>query len=112
MFPSSRAKKVKQLSYVQDHVFHKTVKGFNFLLLGWTDGYSFLPATFNILVSAKEEKRIWTSCVLMDTWFTNKPFIHAVLREGLDVIGMVQDNKQQYRYGEKRETAWPQGFVH
>ena len=31
------------LSRVYDHVIHKTVKGFNMLTLGWTDGYSFVP---------------------------------------------------------------------
>ena len=36
--------------------------------------------------------------LLMDTWFTNEPFIKRVLAEGLDVIGMVKDNKQQYWY--------------
>lgn len=138
VIPRAKSKKVELLSFVYDHVIHKTVRGFNLLLLGWTDGYSFLPVAFNMLASANEEKRInpvngsidrrtngakarkdacmkkpeaaiallhtaleagiEASCVLMDTWFTNEPFIHAVLGEGLDVIGMVKDNKQQYRY--------------
>lgn len=138
VIPRAKSKKVELLSFVHDHVIHKTVRGFNLLLLGWTDGYSFLPVAFNMLASANEEKRInpvnksidrrtngakvredavmkkpeaaaalihnaleagiEASCVLMDTWFTNEPFIHAVLSEGLDVIGMVKDNKQQYRY--------------
>lgn len=34
----------------------------------------------------------------MDTWFTNEPFIQAVLGEGLDVIGMLKDNNQRYFY--------------
>ncbi len=136
--PRGRSKKVELLSFVHDHVIHKTVRGFNLLLLGWTDGYSFLPVAFNMLASAKAEKRIVpantaidrrtngakargdaimqkpeaaialirsaleagieASCVLMDTWFTNEPFIHAVLSEGLDVIGMLKDNRQQYFY--------------
>lgn len=141
VIPRTKSKKVELLSFVYDHVIHKTVRGFNLLLLGWTDGYSFLPVAFNMLASANEEKRInpvnksidkrtngakvredavmkkpeaaaalihnaleagiRASCVLMDTWFTNEPFIYAVLNEGLDVIGMVKDNKQQYRYGGK-----------
>ena len=36
--------------------------------------------------------------LLMDTWFTVEPFIKRVLGEGLDVIGMLKDNKQQYWY--------------
>ena len=141
VIPRGKSKKVELLSFVHDHVIHKTVRGFNLLLLGWTDGYSFLPVAFNMLASANEEKRInpvnkaidrrtngakarkdavmkkpeaaaalihdaleagiEASCVLMDTWFTNEPFIHAVLSEGLDVIGMVKDTKQQYRYSGK-----------
>lgn len=138
VIPRGRSKKVELLSFVYDHVIHKTVRGFNLLLLGWTDGYSFLPVAFNMLASAKKEKRINSAnssidkrtnggkarkdaimqkpeaaialidsaleagieacCVLMDTWFTNEPFIHAVLGRGLDVIGMLKDNKQKYYY--------------
>ena len=28
------------------------------LTLGWTDGYSFIPVGFNMMASAKAEKRI------------------------------------------------------
>lgn len=138
VIPRGRSKKVELLSFVYDHVIHKTVRGFNLLLLGWTDGYSFLPVAFNMLASANAVKRIAPEntsidrrtngakaradavmqkpqaaialirsaleagidacCVLMDTWFTNEPFIHAVLGEGLDVIGMLKDNRQQYFY--------------
>ena len=38
------------------------------------------------------------SYILMDTWFTNEPFIKNVLDVGLDVIGMLKDNQQLYRY--------------
>lgn len=104
----------------------RTVKGFNFLTLGRTDGYSFIPVGFNMMASAKAEKRlngikgnidkrsngykarrdailqkpeaaiklirnaldagIRASYVLMDTWFTNEPFIEKILGEGLDAI--------------------------
>ncbi len=36
--------------------------------------------------------------ILMDTWFTNEPFIKNILGAGLDVIGMLKDNKQMYHY--------------
>ena len=39
--------------------------------------------------------------VLMDTWFTNEPFIKRVMEEGLHVIGMLKDNRQKYRYNGK-----------
>ncbi len=56
------------------------------------------PAAAIALIHNALEVGIEASCVLMDTWFTNEPFIHAVLGEGLDVIGMLKDNKQQYFY--------------
>lgn len=111
-----KSKKVELLSEVYDHVIHKTVKGFNMLAPGWTDGYSFAPVAFNMLASANWDKRIkqasnaidrrtagyknrqdavlkkpqaaikmicasldagiQASYVLVDTWFTNEPFIH------------------------------------
>lgn len=40
--------------------------------------------------------------VMMDTWFTNEPFIKDVIQEGIDVIGMLKDNKQRYFYKGKR----------
>ena len=120
----------------------KTVKGFNLLTLGWTDGYSFIPVGFNMMASAKESNRIVSAnvsidkrsnggkarknavlqkpeaamklirnalnagikarYVLMDTWFTNEPFIANILAEGLDVIGMLKDNKQYYIYKGKK----------
>ena len=118
----------------------KSVKGFNLLALGWTDGFSFVPVAFNMMSSAKAEKRlnearnmdrrtigyrnrlaammqkpdaaiamirealnagIVADYVLMDTWFTNEPFIKRLLAEGLDTIGMLKDNKQMYHYGRK-----------
>ena len=36
--------------------------------------------------------------VLMDTWFTNEPFIKQIKELGLEVIGMLKDNKQMYHY--------------
>ncbi len=48
----------------------------------------------------------------MDTWFTNKPFIHSVLAEGPDVIGMLKDNRQQYFYkGCLMGLKKPAGFI-
>ena len=41
---------------------------------------------------------IRASYVLMDTWFTNEPFIEKILAEGLDVIGMLKDHQQYYIY--------------
>ena len=141
VIPRERSKKTELLSRVYDHIRGKTVKGFNLLALGWTDGYSFVPVGFRMLASACQKSRlteandaidkrtnggqrrkeavmhkpdaaialirsalntgIMAQYVLMDTWFTNEPFIKRVMEEGLDVIGMLKDNKQKYRYNGK-----------
>ena len=36
--------------------------------------------------------------LLMDSWFTNEPFVMKLKDEGLDSIGMVKDMKQKYGY--------------
>ena len=136
----NRSKSVELLAFIHDHVIGKSVRGFNLLALGWTDGFSFIPVAFNMLSSAKEEKRlneakdvdkrtigyrnrlaammqktdaaiamikdalnagVVADYILMDTWFTNEPFIKRLLDEGLDTIGMLKDNKQMYHYGKK-----------
>ena len=53
----NRSKAVELLAFVFDHVIGKSVRGFNLLTLGWTDGFSFIPVVFNMLSSAKQEKR-------------------------------------------------------
>lgn len=42
--------------------------------------------------------------LLMDSWFTNEPMLKAMQSRGLDVIGMVKDNKQRYAYNGKPLT--------
>lgn len=138
VIPRERSKRVELLSRVYDHVAGKTVKGFNLLTLGWTDGYSFVPVAFNMMASADTRKQlepaspaidkrssgyknrqdavlhkpqaaikmihealsagVQASYILMDTWFTNEPFIKDITKEGIDVIGMLKDNKQRYSY--------------
>ena len=51
----SRSKSVELLAFVFDHVIGKSVRGFDLLILGWTDGFSFIPVAFNMLSSAKQE---------------------------------------------------------
>lgn len=53
-----RSKKVELLFRFYDHMIHKTMKGFNMLTLGWTDGYSFIPVGFNMMASADARKRL------------------------------------------------------
>ncbi len=51
----NRSRSVELLAFIYDHVIGKSVRGFNLLALGWTDGFSFIPVAFNMLSSAKEE---------------------------------------------------------
>ena len=105
VIPRERNKKVELLSYVYNHVIGKTVKGFHMLALSWTDDYSNIPVGFNQkpeaalqLIRNALNAGIKASYVLIDTWFTNEPFIGKIKKEGLDVIGMLKDNKQFYFY--------------
>jgi len=53
----NRSKKVELLSRFRDHVENRYFKGFRMLTLGWSDGNSFVPLSFNHLAS-KEEKQL------------------------------------------------------
>ncbi len=55
LFSRNRSKKVELLAKVFDHTTHKFFKGFRMLTLGWSDGNTFLPISFNLLSSAKDE---------------------------------------------------------
>ena len=53
----NRSQKVELLACVYDHVYHKYLKGFQLLTLGWSDGFSFAPLDFAMMSSAKENNR-------------------------------------------------------
>lgn len=55
-FDRSKSKNVELLSRVHDHTDNKYKKGFSLLTLGWSDGFSFIPLSFRLLSSRKEEK--------------------------------------------------------
>ena len=42
----NRSKRVGLPAFIFDHIIGKSVKGFNLLTIGWTDGYSFIPVAF------------------------------------------------------------------
>ncbi len=58
LFSRGRSKKVEMMAKVFDHTSHKFCKGFRMLTLGWTDGSSFLPISFNLLSSPNEKNRL------------------------------------------------------
>ncbi|MCL1990731.1 MAG: transposase [Defluviitaleaceae bacterium] len=53
LFSKARSKSVELLSTVFDHTTRKYVKGFQCLVLGWTDGASFVPVNFSLMASVK-----------------------------------------------------------
>lgn len=55
-FDRSKSKNVELLSRVHDHTDNKYKKGFSLLALGWSDGFSFIPLSFRLLSSRKEDK--------------------------------------------------------
>jgi len=53
-FSRTRSKSVELLSWVNDHADgNRSKKGFRMLTLGWTDGNTFIPVSFNLLSSSK-----------------------------------------------------------
>ncbi len=54
-FDRSRSKKVQGLSRVHDHTDGKYKKGFCQLMVGWSDGFSFVPLMFRLHSSSKEK---------------------------------------------------------
>ena len=42
--------------------------------------------------------------VLTDSWYANEPFIHELVKEGIDVIGMLKNGRQKYFYKGKNYT--------
>lgn len=58
LFSRSRSKRVELLANVYDHVSRRYTKGFRLLVLGWTDGNTFLPLTFCLLSTSKEKNRL------------------------------------------------------
>lgn len=52
-----RCKNVELLAKVYDHSSKRYHKGFTLLTLGWSDGYSFVPVSFDLLSSANRVNR-------------------------------------------------------
>jgi hypothetical protein len=54
LFSRNRSKKVELFARIFDHTSHKFYKGFRMLTLGWSDGNTFLPVSFNLLSSTND----------------------------------------------------------
>lgn len=53
----NRSKKVELLAKVYDHVKGKYLKGFRIMVMGWSDGHSFLPVDLALLSSNNPDNR-------------------------------------------------------
>ena len=55
LYRRNRSKRVELLSRVFDHIDKRYYRGFRMLVLGWSDGLTFLPVSFSLLGSSKEK---------------------------------------------------------
>ena len=66
-----------------------------------------------LLIQKALKAGIKADYVLMDTWFTTEPMLQEILKNGIDVIGMVKQLKQRYVYHGKLYTLPQlQKFMH
>lgn len=54
----NRSNKVELLAWIRDHAKHKTIRGFQMLTMGWTDGATFLPVNSVMVSTANAAMRI------------------------------------------------------
>jgi len=57
-YSRNRSKNVELLARVKDHASNRYVKGFKLLTLGWSDGNSFIPVSFNLMSSGNTRNRL------------------------------------------------------
>lgn len=62
------------------------------------------PKASVTLVNNALKAGIRADYLLMDSWFTNEPMLMDIKELGLDVIGMLKDNKQRYAFNGKTLT--------
>lgn len=55
MYARENGKKVELTALQFDHAKHKMIRGFRYLVLGWSDGNSFIPTNFS-LISGKKSR--------------------------------------------------------
>ena len=58
LYRRNRSKYVELMSRVFDHIDKRYYRGFRMLVLGWSDGISFVPVSCALLASSKEKNRL------------------------------------------------------
>lgn len=66
LYDRNRSKKAELLTTVYDSVSKKLKKGLQLLVLGWDDGFSFIPLLFRLVSSTKPEKILYPSREITD----------------------------------------------
>ena len=66
LYPRKRSKKVELLSRRHDHNNNQYVKGFDLLMVGYSDGISFIPMTFSLQSSQEKKIRLQEACPDID----------------------------------------------
>ena len=90
---ADRRKAVELLAFVFDHVIGKSVRGFNLLTLGWTDGLS--NGTIQMDEAVREE--------ILD-WYVSQPsFIRLICGKQLLETGLL--TSADHKYGEMSTVA-------
>lgn len=89
----SSSKKSNRYQEVSEDIDHRT-NGYRFR----KESMLSKPEAAARLIRNALDAGIRADYVLMDTWFTTEPMIRSILEMGLDVIGMVKQLNQRYRF--------------
>jgi len=86
LYRRNRSEHVELLSRVYDHIDKRYYRGFRMLVLGWSDGLSFLPVSFALLGSSKEKHRYVPSRTDIDRRTNGAKRRQEGIRKAADVL--------------------------
>jgi len=86
LYRRNRSKHVELLSRVYDHIDKRYYRGFRMLVLGWSDGLTFLPVSFALLGSSKEKHRYVPSRTDIDLRTNGAKRRQEGIRKATDVL--------------------------
>jgi hypothetical protein len=86
LYRRNRSKHVELLSRVYDHIDKRYYRGFRMLVLGWSDGLTFLPVSFALLGSSKEKHRYVPSRTDIDRRTNGAKRRQEGIRKATDVL--------------------------
>jgi hypothetical protein len=85
-----------QINGIADHI-DKRSSGYKRRLEALKSALELIPE----MIKRALAHGVTASYVLMDSWFTFAPLIKAITQQELDVIGMVKNSNQRYRFGSR-----------